>query len=107
MPQVATDARQANQASQAHELLCTMLASTCAADFDDGALLAALHTLSEACSASVPHSGAVALSTVSGEALVASLHAENEALLQEVSELRASVAATQVQVAHLQCMILN
>lgn len=82
------------QASQAHELLCTMLSSTCPADFADGALLAALHQLSESCSAGVPHSGAVSLPSASGS-LVASLQAENAALLQEVGELRAGAALTQ------------
>ena len=67
-----------------------MLASTCPADFDDGALLAALHKLSVACDASVPHRGTVSLS-MSGS-LVASLQAENASLLKEVGELRAAAA---------------
>ncbi len=93
----ARQSTEVGQATQAHELLRTMLASTCPADFGDGALLAALHKLSEACSASVPQRGAVSLSSVSGS-LVASLQAENAALLQEVAELRAGAAVTDVQV---------
>jgi hypothetical protein len=88
---------QEGQATQAHQLLCTMLASTCPTDFGDGALLAALHKLSEACSASVPHCGAGSLSSVSGS-LVASLQAENAALLEEVAELRAGAAVIDAQV---------
>ena len=89
--------RPMTQATQAHELLCTMLVSTCPTDFGDGALLAALHQLSEACSASVPHGGAGSLSSVSGS-LVASLQAENTALLQEVADLRAGASLTDAQV---------
>lgn len=87
---------QAAQATQAHQLLCTMLASTCSAHFGDGALMAALHTLSEACSASVPQSGAASLSSVS-TSLVASLQAENAALLEEVDDFRVGAAATAAQ----------
>ena len=80
------------QASKAHELLCIMLSSTCPADFADGALLAALHKLSESCSAGVPQRRS--RPSASGS-LVASLQAENVALLQEVGELRAGAALTQ------------